>query len=55
MKKNYVQPTVEVVTFAPELMLAGSNETDFGGDNQGGFDTKKFQGGWNQQQWNTEN
>ena len=56
MKRNYVKPELEVVMFSPESMLANSDIIP-GGDKlaPGGQMTNKHQGGWNQEQWNTEN
>ena len=53
MKRIYVKPELEVVMISPESMLANSfMPTD---PNPGESATKKMQGGWNQEQWNTEN
>ena len=51
MKKNYVKPTLEVVMFSPESMLAGSIIE--GGDKPawGGQMSNKYQGGWRQEEW----
>ena len=54
MKRNYVKPELEVVMFASESpILANSQEIKPG--ESGKPRTNKYQGGWDQEQWNTEN
>lgn len=56
MKKGYFKPTMDVVDFHSEHIMALSNGSEVNpGINNPDNATNKFQGGWNQEKWNTEN